>query len=129
MQHAAMYFALGLSNQEVAEACEVTPGCIASLLKNAWFAQRIREHLTTKGKDLMALVEAEAINSFVVLCQIRDDEKVSPTVRSANAKSILEWKLGKPTQRVEMAPVVSSNDPVAEAEMLEQKANRLREQL
>jgi len=128
--HAARYIALRMTPEQVAIACECETPFIRILLKQDWFQQRVREFMEADGtKDVMALLNAEAINSLRVLVDIRDDDKASPQVRSSNAKAILEWHLGKPTQRVEVAPLTSSQDPVAEAARLEEEISRERERV
>lgn len=123
--HAARYFAMGMAAGQVATACEKSTNCINSLLKNQWFQERIRQFLTEATKDVFSLISAEAINSLATLVAIRDDPKATAAVRSANAKALLEWAAGKPTQRVEMVQGTSSSDPVAEAEQLEDQARRM----
>ncbi len=125
-KQAAKFFALELSPAEVAAACECSIGMIRTLLSCDWFQARITEFLHEGNKDIIALVNAEAINSLRVMVDLRDDTKVAPTVRLASAKSLLEWKLGKPTQRTEMVATVTSNDPTTEVEMLEKQNAHLR---
>lgn len=100
-------------------ACEVDRVTITELLKNDWFQERITQFLHEGNKDIMALLNAEAMNSLQVMVEIRDNDKVAPQTRLASAKSLLEWKLGKPTQRTEVVSSTTSTDPNAEVAALE----------
>lgn len=125
-RHAAYHFAMGLSQKEVALACDCSPVTIAQLMREKWFQQNIVEIMAEhSGHDVMDMIKAEAINSLATLIELRDLPTTSPTVKANIAMDLLNRHLGKPTQRVETVGAPSSADPVAEAERLERENSRL----
>jgi hypothetical protein len=124
----ALMFAAGsVTSKEVAEAFEVSVPTVRNLLRQPWFQERVTQLMAEHGgRDIMALFRAEGWNSLVTLVEIRDDSKVSASVRSANARDILDRALGKPIQRIEQSNVPTSADPVAEVQRLEEANTRLR---
>lgn len=127
-RHAAMLLALGANNKEVAEAVGVSATTVSNWLRQAWFQERVQQFLAERGNDLQKLISAEAFNSLVTMVELRDSPKVTPTVKAAICKDILDRHLGKPTQRVEAVAMTTSDDPVAEVARLEQENDRLRRQ-
>lgn len=128
---AAVMFAAGsVTVREVASAFEVSPPNVSNLLRQPWFQERVNSLMAEHGgKDIIALFKAEQFNSLVTLVELRDNEKISPTVRKDCARDILDRALGKPIQRVETTDVPRSDDPVAEVERLELENRRRREEL
>jgi hypothetical protein len=125
---AALMFARGeVTSKEVAEAFDVSPPTVRNLLRQPWFQERVTKLMVEHGgRDIMQLFRAEGFNSLVTLVEIRDDTKVSASVRSANARDILDRALGKPIQRIEQSNVPTSSDPVSEVQRLEEANARLR---
>lgn len=119
-QHAIRYLALQMDAKQVAAACDVTPNTIYTLLKTPWFAELLQAAIKESKHDLMALVDANSLAAMTIMVEVMHDPKVKAETRVMTAKSLLEWKLGKPQQRVEVtAGKVESSDPVAEeAELL-----------
>lgn len=118
--HAIRYLALQMEAKEVAAACDVTVQTVYALLKTPWFNELLQAAIKETKKDLISLVDANSLAAMATMVEIMNDTKVQPATRLSSAKSILEWKLGKPQQRVEItAPRVTSDDPVAEAAELE----------
>jgi transposase-like protein len=125
---AALMFARGeVSASEVARAFEVTPPTVYNLMRQEWFQARVTQLMAEHGgKDIMQLFRAEGWNSFVTLLELRDEPKISSTVRAACARDILDRALGKPLQRIETSGEVTSSDPVAEVARLEEENARKR---
>jgi hypothetical protein len=125
---AALMFARGeVTSKEVAEAFDVSPVTVRNLLRQPWFQERVTKLMVEHGgRDIMQLFRAEGFNSLVTLVEIRDDTKVSASVRSANARDILDRALGKPIQRIEQSNLPTSADPVDEVKRLEEANERLR---
>lgn len=127
-RNAAYHLANQMSIKDTAAACDVSPVCVSQLLKNPWFQGYVTELIAERGGgDIMELVKAELMNTFVTLVELRDNPKVSPTVKARICDSILDRGLGKALQRIEQTNVPTSNDPVAEAERLEKENARLME--
>ena len=124
---AAMYLlASGLTQQAVADALGRAPESVAQLVASPWFQQRLTEHIHRNGGgDIMQALQAESQKSLAVLIRLRDDEKVSPMVRSNIARDILDRVCGKATQRVEVQRIAESTDPVDEVKQLEEEMKRL----
>lgn len=121
-------FARGeVSGAEVARAFDVSLPTIYNLMRQPWFQERVTTMMAEHGgKDIMALFRAEGWNSLVTLVELRDESKVSATVRASCARDILDRALGKPLQRIETSDEVRSADPVAEAERLKEDNARRR---
>lgn len=131
-RHAAWMAARNATQKEIAEFCSVEPSTVCILFKQPWFQETVLETMRDMGqRDIMELLKAESINSFLTLVEIRDDKKAPATVRAKTALDILQQVLGKPTQRVETVGTTVSDDPVAEvarlrAENLSLEANQAR---
>lgn len=119
-RHAINYLALQMDPRQVAAACDVHVNTIYVLMKTPWFSEMLDVAVKESKKDLIALVDANSLAAMTTMVEIMHDTKIAPATRLASAKSLLEWKLGKPTQRVEtVSAKVESLDPVAEAAELE----------
>lgn len=128
-RQAAYLIAGGYSAKEVAQVLDVTPASVYEWLKVSWFQSMVTTLMAEQGgKDIVQLFKSEQFNSFAVLVELRDDPKVSPTVRFGVAKEILDRTLGKTLQRIESSSTPQSDNPVAEAKRLEDENNRLRNQ-
>lgn len=120
-------FARGeVSASEVARAFDVTPPTIYNLMRQQWFQERVTTEMAKAGRDIMQFFRAEGWNSLVTLVELRDEAKVSSTVRAACARDILDRALGKPLQRIETSGETRSDDPVAEVARLEEENARKR---
>lgn len=124
---AAFLFAAGnLSAQEVAEVVGHAAQTCRNLLRQEWFQRKVIQIISDHGgQDVMELFRAEAFNSLVTLVEIRDDPKVPASVRSANARDIIDRAYGKAKQVMEFSDSPRSNDPVGEAKRLEEENARL----
>lgn len=124
---AAHLFATGATScKQVAEIIgDINEKTVRNLLRQTWFQEMVNKLLAENGgKDIMALLKAEQLNSLVVMIEIRDDTKVPPHVRSGICRDILDRTLGKPVQRIETSDGATSEDPVAEAQRLRLELNR-----
>ena len=126
---AAYLFASGYNTlKDVAEACDVSQPTVRNLLRQPWFQERVNRLLAANGgKDVLALLRSEQINSMVVMVEMRDNVNTPPPVRAGICKDILDRTLGKATQRVLVEESAASDDPVAEARRLESELARSRE--
>ena len=126
---AAHLFATGCtSSKQVASILNVHRRTVQNLLKQKWFQEHVTKLLAENGgKDIIALLRAEQINSLVVMIELRDDPKNPPAVRHNICKDILDRTLGKPVQRIETSESPTSDDPVAEARRLREEIARSRE--
>lgn len=125
-----MFAAGAVTAKEVAGAFKVSVPTVHNLIRQPWFQELVTMKMAEHGgRDIIALFKAEGFNSLVTLIELRDNEKVPGTVRSACARDILDRALGKPLQRVEQSNVPTSADPVAEVARLEEENTRRREQL
>ena len=125
---AAWALAQGHSLKEVAHLLDRSEPAVQNLMRQRWFQAEVNTIMAEcGGRDVMALIRAEAFDSVNTLRDLRDSPKVPAAVRATCAKDILDRAMGKPLQRVETAQVAASEDPVAEVERLEQEVNRLKE--
>lgn len=126
---AAFAFALGATCKDVAQRLGKSEPAVQNLLRQKWFQKEVTQIMAEYGaRDVMDMFRAEQFNSLVTLVEMRDNVRVPAAARITCARDILDRALGKPVQRVETANVVSSDDPVAEVERLEQEVNRMRPQ-
>lgn len=127
-RQAAYLFATGhYSVREVATAMDKSESTVHNLLRNGWFQDLVTTLMAKHGgKDIMAMFKAEQVNCLATLIEMRDNIKTPPAVRKAICTDILDRTLGKAVQRLETTQVPYSDDPVAEAERLEQENARLR---
>jgi hypothetical protein len=126
---AAYLFASGYNSlKDVAAACEVSEPTVRNLMRQPWFQERVNRLLAANGgKDIMALLRSEQLNSMLVMIELRDNLNTPPPVRAGVCKDILDRTLGKATQRIQVEETPSSDDPVAEARRLENELARSRE--
>lgn len=126
---AAFAFALGATAKDVAHRLGRSEPAVQNLLRQKWFQKEVTQIMAEYGaRDVMDMFRAEQFNSLVTLVEMRDNVRVPAAARITCARDILDRALGKPVQRVETANVVTSDDPVAEVERLEQEVNRMRPQ-
>lgn len=124
---AAYMFAKGMTAKEIATAIDYTPGAVRNWLKLKWFQKIVTQLLhDSGGKDIIELFKAEQFNSLCTLLELRDNEKISATVRANVAMNILDRAGGKPVVRVETTAMTKSDDPVAEVARLEEEQRILR---
>lgn len=123
---AAWAFAQGISIKQVAHRLNRSEPAVQNLMRQKWFQAEVTTIMAECGGDVMAILRGETFDSVNTLRDLRDNPKVPAAVRATCARDILDRALGKPVQRVETASVVSSDDPVAEVERLEQEVNRMR---
>src|SRR5258705_996711 len=126
---AAFAFALGATSKDVAHRLGRSEPAVQNLLRQKWFQKEVTQIMAEYGaRDVMDMFRAEQFNSLVTLVEMRDNVRVPAAARITCARDILDRALGKPVQRVETANVVTSDNPVAEVERLEQEVNRMRPQ-
>jgi hypothetical protein len=123
---AAFAFATGASCRDVAERLEKSEPAVQNLLRQKWFQKEVNALMARYGGDIMEMFRGEQINSLGTLVELRDNPRVPAAARISCARDILDRAMGKPVQRIEATNVVSSEDPVGEAERLEQEVNRMR---
>lgn len=123
-RNAALMYATGVSKAEIRAQFDVSKKCVDDLLATPWFQQRVSEYQKEHARDIMDLFKAEAVNSFHVLVQLRDDPKTSANVRAGICNTMHDRVLGKPTQRVETVHEVTSDDPAEEAKRLKAAIER-----
>lgn len=116
-QHAARYFACGLSTQEVADACGVSYNTVHVLSHTSWFQERVTGLMAEQDRDIMDLFKGMRVSAIMKLGQLAEGAK-SEVVQLGAVKEILERNFGKSVQRVEQDTTVRSGDPVAEAAAL-----------
>jgi hypothetical protein len=126
---AAFAFAKGANCREVAEHLEKSEPAVQNLLRQKWFQKEVNALMAKYGGDIMEMFWGEQINSLGTLVELRDNPRVPAAARISCARDILDRAMGKPVQRIEATNVVSSDDPVAEVERLEQEVNRLRTEM
>ena len=123
----AMYlFATGATSiKEVAKCCEVSEPTVRNLLRQDWFQERVTKKLADNGgRDIMSLLKAEQLNTLVVMVELRDKHDTPAAVKASVCKDIFDRTLGKPVQRIQTEESPNSDDPVAEAQRLEQELAR-----
>jgi hypothetical protein len=129
-RHAAWMFGqgFGVSIKDVAQVLGKSEPAVQNLCRQPWFMKEVNTILQEKGmKDnVLEWMRAEQFNSAKTIVELRDNPKVPAVVRKSCAIEILDRTMGKSVQRVEMAQVAASEDPVAEVERLEQEVNRLK---
>ena len=72
-----------------------------------------------RGSDAMELLRGAQTTAIQTMIAILNDPMVPARVRLMAADSIIDRVAGKATQKIEAVGVVTSNDPVAEAAMIE----------
>ena len=124
---AAHLLASGKSQKETAEVLGVDKVSVSQLFRTPWFQTMVIELMEANGQsDLMSIFRAEVLNSHTILVELRDDPKVSPTVRANIANTMIERIYGKATQRIETSPTANISDPLAEEQRLREENERLR---
>ncbi|HEU0048808.1 MAG TPA: hypothetical protein VFQ43_14555 [Nitrososphaera sp.] len=119
-------FATGATSiKEVAACCEVSEPTVRNLLRQDWFQERVTKMLADNGgRDIMSLLKAEQLNTLVVMVELRDKQDTPAAVKASVCKDIFDRTLGKPVQRIQTEDAPNSDDPVAEAQRLEQELAR-----
>lgn len=125
-----MFAAGSITTREVATAFGVSEETVRNVLRQDWFQETVTKLMAEQGgRDIMALFRGETINSLVTLVELRDGKDTPKAVKRACCTDILDRALGKPLQRVEQSGSPKSDDPVREAQQLEEANTRLRSQL
>jgi len=124
---AAFLFASGASTRDVAEATDKTPTTVLNLLRQSWFQSQVAALIEKNGAtDILTLFKAEQFNSFATMVELRDDDRLSSTVRLKAAADILDRAMGKAVQRVESSVTRRVEaDPVLEEQRLKEEQLRL----
>lgn len=125
-----MFAAGSVTTHEVAEAFGVHDETVRNVLRQDWFQETVTKLMAEHGgRDIMSLFRGEALSSLVTLVELRDGKDTPKAVKRACCTDILDRALGKPLQRVEQTGSPKSDDPVREAQQLEEANTRLRSQL
>lgn len=124
---AAQMYAFGYNNGEIAKELDKNYQTVKNLIKRREFQAMVNTIIEERGigKDLMEQVKTEAIASLQTLVELRDNPKVSASVRANIAMNILERNLGKVPQKLEHSGEIRTGDPVAEIERLKQQNTEL----
>lgn len=128
-RHAVNYLAMGMSNKETADSCQVEVATINSLLKMEWFNERVKQKMEELGYDLINMFKAEGMASLQTLVEVRDNDKASNRDKLTAATTILDRVLGKATQYVEVKSEHVNSNPVAHIESLQKQVQSLRGEL
>jgi predicted transcriptional regulator len=126
---AAILYALGASQAQIARELGRTPQAVCNLIRQPFFQSRVAETMTENSRDIMELFKAERINTLAILIELRDNPETPASVRAIVCKDILDRSMGKAVQRIEAVGEVTSLDPVAEVERLEAEVKRLRDEI
>jgi hypothetical protein len=126
---AAILYALGASQAQIARELGRTPQAMCNLIRQPFFQSRVAEIMAENSRDIMELFKAERINTLATLIELRDNPETPASVRAMICKDLLDRVLGKAVQRIEAVGEVHSDDPVKEVEMLEAEVKRLRDEV
>jgi hypothetical protein len=127
---AAYFFAMGDTSKNVALKLGKSQPAVQNLLRQPWFQKLVTQLMAENGnRDISKLFQAEQLNNYCTLVEIRDSPDTSAAIKLKCAEVMLDRSMGKATQRVELSHETASEDPVAEFERLEAENKRLREEL
>lgn len=127
---ACVLYIAGRTYGEIAELLDLEQAIIGMAIRTPWCQEYIARILEEQSREPLELLKNAQIGVIQGMIDMFNDTKVSPTVRMGIGKDILDRTLGKPLQRVETSNAApKSEDPVAEAERLEQESKRLRDSL
>jgi hypothetical protein len=123
---AALLFAVGKNNAQVAEECGVSSETIRALARTGWFQEMVSKIIADNGgRDMVEIFRRDAIEAHGLLVELRQNEKTPVSLRAKLATDAVERYHGKATQRVEHGTIASA-DPVAEVAELERQLENLR---
>lgn len=114
---AAMMMVAGVPNKDIAAAAKVHVSTVSNLKSQRWFQELLAFLANEQGKDLMGVMKAEALQSFMTLVDLRDSSD-DDRIRLAAADKILDRGLGKPVQSIMSDVTTRSVDPKTESEEL-----------
>ena len=123
---AAILYALGASQAQIARELDRTPQAVCNLIRQPFFQSRVAEIMAENSRDIMELFKAERINTLATLIALRDDPETPASVKTTVCKEIFDRTLGRPVQPIAAVQEVHSDDPVAEVERLEADLRQLR---
>lgn len=98
---AACLCAAGMSFREVARRLNVSEVTVGNWFRQKWFQEFVDEEIRIAGLDpLKNLLQGAAKDSVITLIELRDDHKVSPSVRAKCASDLLDRAYGKAPAQV-----------------------------
>lgn len=112
--------ASGMSQRDIARDLGMSETAISFALQQPWVQAELAKRLENLDKNIMAIIQGEAMSSLNVLLEIRDDKKASAQVRAKVCEGLLDRVFGKASQKVEIQQT-NAGDPVAEAEALKRE--------
>lgn len=96
---AAHMLLAGRSNDQVAQSAGVTAQMVSTLKAQRWFQEMLATVAAEIGADIMAVVKGEALASVAEIVALRDSSE-SDRIRLSASTTLLEFGVGKPTQRI-----------------------------
>jgi len=122
---AAILFATGRTNKQVAEELGLAESTVATISCVPWFQEMVTKIVADNGgKDMLEIFKRDATDAHALLVELRQDPKTPVQYRVKLATDAVERYYGKATQRIETGEIKSA-DPVAEAARLKKEIELL----
>jgi hypothetical protein len=91
---AAVMYAMGSSNGDIARAHGKSPQAVSNLFHQKFFQKRVTELMAANRRDIVDLFKAERFNTLDVLIEMRDNPETPAHTRALVCRELLDRSIG-----------------------------------